>query len=333
MRVAILYNPRPEYHTRMLDDAFEEYEDPVTIRAITKALARMGVEPTPVTADEDFPWRLKRGGFDFVFNIAEGAGRRCREAVPAAICEFLRMPMTGSDALTLATTLDKAVARRIVSPEVPVARGVLVERPADEAALVALCYPVVVKPNDEGSSKGIHRESLCADAITAAERCEWLRNRYGCPVLVEEFLPGVEVTVGVRGNGCRASLIGMMEIAPAGDRDEPFLYSLETKRDYRRLVRYHVPPRLHPAQLAEIRSHALNAYRLLGCRDVARIDFRVDRAGRPRFLECNPLPGLHPESSDIVILSRKSSPEHVPVYDCLVQGILRDAALRHRMSV
>ena len=70
-----------------------------------------------------------------MFNIAEGAGRRCREAVPAAICEFLGLPVPGSDALTLAATLDKAVARRIVSPEVPVARGVLVESSADELTL------------------------------------------------------------------------------------------------------------------------------------------------------------------------------------------------------
>jgi D-alanine-D-alanine ligase len=333
MRVAILYNPRPECDAGALDDAFEEYDEPATIVAIAKALAAMGVEPTPVMADEEFPWRLKHGNFDFVFNIAEGAGRRCREAVPAAICEFLRLPFTGSDALTLATTLDKAVARRIVSPDVPVARAVLVERPGDEIGFAGLSYPVVVKPNDEGSSKGIRRESLCADADAAVERCAWLRDRYACPVLVEEFLPGMEVTVGVRGNGCSASLIGLMEIAPAEDRGEPFLYSLETKRHFRRLVRYHVPPRLQPAQVDEIRSHALNAYRRLGCRDVARIDFRMDAAGRPCFLECNPLPGLNPESSDIVILSRTSRPEHVAAYQCLVQGILRDAARRYRISV
>jgi D-alanine-D-alanine ligase len=152
-------------------------------------------------------------------------------------------------------------------------------------------------------------------------------------VLVEEFLPGMEVTVGVRGNGCNASVIGVMEIAPAEERGEPFLYALDTKRDYRRQVQYHVPPRLEPVQLEEIRSHALNAYRLLGCRDIARIDFRMDAAGRPCFLECNPLPGLHPESGDIVILSRRSSPGHVSAYECLVQRILRDAAQRYRIRV
>ena len=75
MRVAILYNPRPEYDSGALDDAYEEYDEPETIVAIAKALAGMGVEPTPVTADAEFPWRLKHGGFDFVFNIAEGAGK------------------------------------------------------------------------------------------------------------------------------------------------------------------------------------------------------------------------------------------------------------------
>ncbi len=333
MRVAILFNPRPPHDPGALDDAFEEYDEPETIAAIAKALAGIGVDPTPVTADAEFPSKLKHGRFDFVFNIAEGAGRRCREAVPAAICEFLGLPATGSDALTLAATLDKSVARRIVSPEVPVARGVLVEGLADEAALAQLRYPVVVKPNDEGASKGIRRESLCGDVVAAAGRCRWLRERYACPVLVEEFLPGMEVTVGVKGNGCNASLIGLMEIAPAEDRGEPFLYSLETKRDFRRQVRYHVPPRLRAEHLEEIRAHALNAYRLLGCRDIARIDFRTDAAGRPHFLECNPLPGLHPESSDIVILSRMVWPEHQQAYDCLVQGILRDAAERCGVSV
>src|ERR1700741_2051275 len=117
MRVTILYNPRPADDSGELDDAFEEYDDAATIAAIAAALGAMGVEPIPVAADADFPWTLKQGGFDFVFNIAEGTGRRCREAVPAAVCEFLGLPFTGSDALTLAVTLDKAVARRIVSPD------------------------------------------------------------------------------------------------------------------------------------------------------------------------------------------------------------------------
>jgi D-alanine-D-alanine ligase len=333
MKVAILHNARPDGDARTIDDAFEEYDEPSTIAAIGRALAAMGVEPVPVTADAEFPWRLKQGGFDFVFNIAEGAGRRCREAVPAAICEFLGLPFSGPDALTLGATLDKSVARRIVSPEVSVARAVLVEDEIDEAALGELTYPVVAKPNDEGSSKGIRRESLCADAAAAASRCRWLRDRYACPVLVEEFVPGMEVTAGVKGNGRGASLIGLMEIAPASDRGTPFLYCLETKRDFRRLVHYHVPPRLPDSRLEDIGAQALRAYRLLGCRDLARIDFRLDADGRARFLECNALPGLNPDSSDIVILVRAAAPDRARPYEELVQGIFRDAAQRHGVQV
>lgn len=333
MNAAILHNPRPPRDAGAVDDAFEEYDGPETLAAIADALAAIGVKARSVPADRAFPSALECGGFDVVFNIAEGVGRRCREAVPAAICEFLGLPYTGSDPLTLAVTLDKWVARRIVSPDVPVASAVLVQRPDDEAGLAALAYPVIVKPNDEGSSIGVRRESRCADAVAAAERCRWLRQRYGCPILVEAFLPGMEVTAAIRGNGAAAALIGLMEIAPAADQNcEGFVYGLEAKRDFRRQVRYHVPPRLAPSQRDRIAALALMAYRLLGCRDIARIDFRLDAAGTPHFLECNPLPGLNPESSDIVILARAASADPAAAYRGLVQGILHDAALRHGLT-
>ena len=333
MRVAILYNPRPEASPGAPDDAHEEYDEAATIEAIAGALAAMGVEPVPVIADAAFPDTLKDGRVDFVFNIAEGTGRRCREAVPAAICEFLGIPFTGSDALTLAATLDKTIARRIVSPDVPVARGILLESPDDESMLATLSFPVVVKPNDEGSSKGITRASRCVDMSATIERSRRLHALYNCPVLVEEFLPGMEVTAAVRGNGREASLIGLMEIASADEREAPFLYCLETKRDFRRQVRYHVPPRLEAARLDRVAAYALQVYQLLGCRDIARIDFRLDSTSEPRFLECNPLPGLNPDSSDLVILSRALWAESDQPYHRLVQGILRDGAQRYGLRL
>jgi D-alanine-D-alanine ligase len=102
-----------------------------------------------------------------------------------------------------------------------------------------------------------------------------------------------------------------------------FVYGVEAKRDWRRRVRYHVPPRLPAAVLDAIADYALEAYCLLGCRDIARIDFRLDAAGRPVFLECNPLPGLNPRDSDIIIMSRDACR-----YEDLVRGILLDAGQR-----
>jgi D-alanine-D-alanine ligase len=329
MRVAILHNPRPDLppDPSLPEDMFEEFDSPDTIAAITAALAGLGAKAEPVVADRQMPRALEQGRFDFVFNIAEGQGRRCREAIPAAVCELLGLPYTFSDPLTLAVTLDKSVTRRIVSPDVPVARGVVIHDDSDAPQLDGLSFPVVVKPDDEGSSKGIWRESFCRNPAEAVERCRWLRARYDCPVLVEEYLPGAEVTVAVRGNGASRTVLGMMEIAPADQSTEPFLYSIEVKREWRRRVCYHNPPRLDQSQVAAIRDYALASCRLLGCRDLARIDFRLDNHGEPRFLECNPLPGLNPENSDVVILSRDVLP-----YDKLVQGILLDAAARCKVG-
>ena len=323
MKVALLHNARPvSMADRLPEDAFEEYDTQETIASVAEALRQLRVEVETLEAGRDLPWRLDAGSYDFVFNIAEGRGRKCREAIPAAVCELLGIPFTGSDMLTLAVTLDKAAARRLVSPEVPVARAILIEGNPCAKELAALPYPVMVKPNDEGSSKGIRDESITQDVNTTVARALWLREHYHCPVLVEGFLCGAEVTVGVAGNGSRTRVLGAMEIAPA----EPaavWTYSLDVKRDWQRRVRYHVPPRLDAPTRALIENYALTAYRLLGSRDLARLDFRLDAAGTPHFLECNALPGLNPESGDIAILSQGTF-----AYHDLVQGVLIDAASR-----
>lgn len=328
MKVALLHNVRPVSPAAELpDDAFEEFDTGETIAAVAAALRRLPILVEPLEADRSLPWRLEAGGYDFVFNMAEGRGRRCREGIPAAVCELLGIPFTGSDMLTLAVALDKAAARRLVSPEVPVARAVLLERAPGDADLAGLDYPVMVKPNDEGSSKGLGGQPVAASASEARARAHWLLETYRCPVLIEEFLCGAEVTVGVGGNNMETRIVGMMEIA-ATEPVSAWAYSLEVKRDWRRRVRYHIPPRLDAFTVRTIEGYALTAYRLLGCRDLARLDFRLDAAGIPHFLECNPLPGLHPESSDMAILSRGSLP-----YENLVQGVLLDAARRWNISL
>jgi len=334
MKVALLFNEKPALADADLpDDTYEEYDDPATVCHIAAALRRLGVAVEPVPADRRLPARLEEGRFDFAFNIAEGPitldgrARRCREALPAAVCELLGVPFTGSDALTLALTLDKDLARRVVSPEVPVAPGVLLEDEPWTDLLSGLRFPVIVKPNDEGSSKGIRCDSLAMDGGAATAVARRLRESYRCPLLVEEFLPGAEVTVALAGNPPQVRLVGMMEIAPASDGG-PFVYSLEVKRDFRRRVAYHIPPRLDAPLTATLERYAREAYRLLGCRDIARMDFRLDASGQPCFMECNPLPGLNPETGDIVILSAGTVP-----YDRLVQGILLDAFRRTGVGV
>src|SRR5262249_23244707 len=138
---------------------------------------------------------------------------------------------------------------------------------------------------------------------TPAELAEALlaRRDQRQPLLVEEFIAGEELTVGVVGND-PPHVLGVLRVVPL-HASRQFVYSLEVKRNYQQHVRYECPSRLPAAALRAVEDAALLAYRALGCRDVARIDFRL-RDGIPYFLEVNPLPGLNPETSDLVILAR-----------------------------
>ncbi len=322
-KVALLCNQRPGVvPSGQPDDVFEEFDSCETVASVRSALSELVAEVVPVPADRSLPRTLSEGGFQFAFNIAEGTGRRCREAIPAAVCELLGVPFSGSDLLTLGLTLDKSMARRVVGSEMPLPRAVLVQRESDLNDLGSLNYPAIVKPNDEGSSKGIRDNPIADDATGARRRCEILRGQYGCPCIVEEFVEGVEVTVGILGNTPRERILGIMEIEPV-DGGPRFVYSLEVKRDWRRRVNYHVPPRLGAAVVAKIEENAIKAFRLLGCRDFARMDFRIDGAGTLFFLECNALPGLDSANSDIVLLSR-----NVLTHRRLVQEIFIEAATR-----
>jgi D-alanine-D-alanine ligase len=328
MRIALLHNLRPANSAAVYpDDLYEEYDSSDTIEAVQAALAALGADVTPVLADRRLAHELEAGSYDLVFNLAEGAGRRCREAVPAAVCDALGLPVTGSDVLTLAVALDKAIAKRVVSPEVPVPRGFVLECGESLDVLPPLPFPLIAKPNDEGSSKGIRGQPVVHHLDGLRACCERLHRDYQCPVLVEEFLPGAEVTIGVLGNGRGSRVIGLMEIAPV-ETNGPFVYSLEVKRDWRRRVQYHLPPRLPAGTIARLEALALTAYRLLGCRDFARLDFRLDAGGAPRFLECNPLPGLNPESGDLVLLARP-----VLSHRELIHAILREAVARHGLRL
>jgi D-alanine-D-alanine ligase len=301
------------------DDWQEEFDSPVTVNAIAAALRAKGHTVTELGDGRALVEKLLADPPDLVFNIAEGVGvGRSREARVPAVCEMLGVPYTGSDPLTLAAGLDKDVARRLVaSAGVRVPRGRLVA-PGEPASLPGLSFPVIVKPAWEGSSKGIRGKCV---ANNAAELTTALTEQYAYrqPLLVEEFIAGDELTVGVVGNDS-PRILGVMQVIP-NRTDEPFVYSLEVKRDYLNQVNYECPAKLPSDVYSAVEKVTLTAYRALGCRDVARIDFRL-RDGQPYFIEANPLPGLNPESSDLVILANLVGVSHEQLI-----GMILDAAL------
>jgi D-alanine-D-alanine ligase len=295
------------------DDAHEEFDAPATIAAIAAVLRGLGHRVTLLGDGKELLGKLLAEPPDLVFNFAEGVGTsRSREARVPAVCEMLGIPYTGSDPLAQAVALEKDLTRRLAADAgVTVPKGILLRpppggydgdfaefRPILEEA--GLPLPVIAKPAFEGSSKGIRNRCLVERVEDLGPTVAELWAGYGQAVLVEEFISGDEVTVGLLGND-PPEVFGVMRIRPK-TAVERFVYSLEYKRDFLRLIDYECPAKLAPGVTAAVEAAALSVWDALGLRDVARLDFRV-RDGVPYFLEVNPLPGLNPAVSDLCIMA------------------------------
>jgi D-alanine-D-alanine ligase len=309
------------------DDWQEEFDSPVTIEAIAAVLRGLGHEVVLLGDGREMLRSVLAEPPDFVLNLAEGHGTsRSREARVPAVLEMLGIPYSGSDPLTLSIGLDKDLTKRLVagSGVGRLPKGFVATADSDgfvNGHAVSMPWPWIVKPAWEGSSKGIRSACLVHDLDSFEQVVAGLTADYRQPLLVEEFVTGDEVTVGVIGNA-PPRVVGMMRITPVAPTDH-FVYSLEVKRDFRRQVHYEAPPKLPDATLSAIEEAALSIYNALGCRDVARIDFRI-RDNIPYFLEINPLPGVNPESSDLVIMTGLLGWS----YDQLIRTILETALRR-----
>lgn len=313
------------------DDLYEEFDDPSTVVAIAEVLRGLGHEPVELGNGRAMVEKLLADPPDFVFNIAEGTGvGRSREARVPGVLETLGIPYTGSDPATLGLCLDKDWTRRMVeSIGVPTPRALTIsfgkELPQDLSKLAdvldeaGLELPVLAKPSCEGSSKGIRSKCLIQQKSDFADVIVELWQSYKQPVLVEEFIDGDELTVGLIGND-PAEVIAIMRVVPR-NLNEPFVYNLEVKRDWKNRVDYECPAKLSPEDDKAVRDAAIDAFEILGCRDVARLDFRL-RHGEPYFIEANPLPGLNPLSGDLVLLARGAGLDHSQLIGRILQAAM-----------
>lgn len=288
------------------DDAFEEYDSPETVESIGVALRSLGLETLKLGGGRLFLESVLHDKVDFVFNISEGVGTfRSREAQVPAVLEMLGIPYTGSDPQCLAVCLDKPLTKNLVSQSgvsVPFHRlYTSIEEVTAESGR-GLQFPLFVKPAYEGSSKGI-RFSSKVDTLDLLRQVVVAQlESYRQPIMAEQYIAGREVTVGLIGN-TPTKVVGIMEVVPRSGAED-FAYTLEVKRDWEKLVEYRCPADFPPSVFKRIEQAALAAFRILGCQDFSRVDFRLSPEGVPYFLEINPLPGLNPHSGDLPIMSR-----------------------------
>lgn len=303
VRIGLTYDLRSDYRALgYSEEETAEFDAEETIAGLADALTGRGYTVDRIGNVRKLIERLAAGDrWDCVFNYCEGLKGISREAQAPAVLEVYDIPYVFSDPLTMAVTLDKGIAKRIVRDcGVPTADFAIIER-IEDADRVALPYPLFLKPIAEGSGKGIGTNNKVADPAAMKATAADLLDRFEQPVLVETLLPGREFTVAITGTGDDASVLGVSEIVPLegyhGDG-----YGLVNKEDWDgRLDIVGAPP----ADAKASGDVALAAWRALRCRDGGRVDIRYDANDVPNFIEVNPLAGLRPNYSDMCFISTR----------------------------
>lgn len=325
MRVGLTYDLREEYLAMGYgEEETAEFDHPATIEAIEGSLRRLGHQTDRIGHVRALAARLVAGErWDLVFNIAEGLAGISREAQVPALLEAYGIPYTFSDPLVLALTLHKGMAKRVLRDGgVPTPAFHEVHAAADVDA-IDLPFPLFAKPLAEGTGKGIDGRSTVHAPAELRAVCLDLLARFRQPVLVERYLPGREFTTGIVGTGAAARVVGTTEILLSANA-EAGAYSFVNKETWEDKVTYRRVRAADDPAVARAEAIALDAWRLLGCRDGGRLDLRCDEHGQPQLIELNPLAGLRPEYSDLALIAKAEG----LAYDDLIGAIVASASER-----
>ena len=361
MRVAVLANLKTNapHWDGMPPDQWDDLDSEKSTNGIVHALQRAGHEAAFFEASVLPPFnlieRLTAYKPDICFNITESHFGDGREAQVPSLLEMLRIPYTGSQVLTLALALDKPMTKRILAyHELPTPEFQVFER-ADEpisAELAAedgtLRFPLFLKPSREGTSIGVSFDSIVTDVHQLRTRIGQMITRYREPILCEHYISGREVMVGMLGNLRPINARRLNEHSLAGELPDTLTFlpiiefdptpHADTEADIYTSARktvladdyiYHCPALLDADLEQRLKVLAAATFRVTGCKDVARVDFRIDKeSGQPYILEINPLPGLNPHFSDLCLQSDAAGWP----YERLINTILENALARYGIA-
>ena len=324
MKIGITYDLRSDYlQMGYSEEETAEFDKEDTIESIESALQKAGYDTDRIGHAKALMKRLLHGDkWDMVFNICEGLYGDGRESLVPAILDDYKIPYVFSGPATLAVTLNKYMAKRLVRDAgIPTPDFRLI-RNLEELKNGYPPFPLFIKPVSEGTGKGINDKSIVSDHAGLLAGCADLLERYKQPVLVEEYLPGREFTVGVVGNGQQARVIGAIEIL--FKENDNAIYSYENKENWVGVLSY----KKVSGDILKACGHiALAVWDVTGSNDAGRIDLKIGRDGNLQFIEINPLAGIHPTHSDLPILAREYGIE----YQTLIEQIMHAARERHNL--
>jgi D-alanine-D-alanine ligase len=304
LKVAVLYN----LYERLQKGEEKDYvaEDAILeeIGAVENAVRVLGHECYVMAIEEEiYPvihW-LKEIRPDVVFNLCESVyGNACWEMNIPALLDLFQIPYTGSPPLTLGLCLDKGKVKDILNSQ-----GILTPRykvfDRGFKPIKGNVFPIIVKPLHEDGSLGISRESVVYEDETLNKQVQYIIERYYQPAIVEEYIEGRELNVGLLETNGKVSVLPISEIDysefPEGI---PKICGYEAKW-ITESVEYQKSKPICPAPLEwvmqkRVEHLAVRAFNLFGCRDYARVDMRIDRDGKIYILEVNPNPDISPQS-------------------------------------
>jgi D-alanine--D-alanine ligase len=326
MRIGLAYNLRQESSESQAELLTEK-----DIERLTEALKRLEhtVIPIEVTGtSEQIVDRLISARPELIFNVAEGVNGRVREAYYPAIYRMLSLPFTGSDASTLFVGLDKRLTEELLlKVGIRVPRGALITKKKPDLP-EDMIFPLIIKPNYEGSSKGISQDSIVEDRAEAESCMKKLLAEYPQGLTVEQYIRGREVTVPWLGDWPGGLLeVVEWEISHSG---EHYIIDYEIKHQDKdeQCVHSVCPAKLTPQQRHDVLTLAEREVRAMNLLDFGRVDIRLAKDGTPYLLEVNALPGLHPTFSMMVAAREKGLS-----FEDVLALIVRSAARRYGLQI
>lgn len=329
MRIALAYNLKKKDETKPAD-YFSEFDSEETIGAISEALKKKGHTVSLVDVEQPnlFSY-FRKNRADMVFNIAEGKCGKFRESEIPAILDYLGIPYTGSNTFSLALALNKALTKKILKAEnIPTPHFQVFAKGKEELD-PTLKFPLIVKPNCEGSAKGISASNVVNNTEDLFMKAREIRALYKQEALIEEFIDGKELTVGILENG-KATILPILEIdfSPC-EKSGEYFYSWRMKEfqgntEFGLVPTFHCPARLDKDTEELVKSVALKTHQAVGCCDISRTDIRLGKDGVPYVLEINPLPGLNPTESNFPIMAYAAGMK----YEDIIEAILISATER-----
>jgi D-alanine-D-alanine ligase len=295
--VLMLYNKPllPKEHP----DADSEHTVVEVAEEMMAILAAAGfrIRSLALGSDPALLWtELKKRKPDVVFNLFEGnLDNTETESFVAGLLEWSGIPYTGSPFAALSLARAKHTTKYLLKGAgLPTADFLVVSELPMPAC--SLAYPVIVKPATQDASVGMDQESVCVSASELERRVHYILANYGAPVIIEEYIPGRELNV---------SLVEVpeLQVLPPAEvvlpAERPGFWPIYTYNGKWKAgtseyegTSMRIPTDLSGATLRKLNRLAMAAYRLLGCRDYARVDFRITPKGKPYILEVNPNPDI-----------------------------------------